>query len=191
MIGLFEESDIQESRFDDKGYLEDIVVAATWLAAVPGRVGGFIPRGACGLNGGDLDGCGALGLCGFAVGLGGSGLLGGSDGLYKGAEGFGLNNAGGGGKSFAGGVGGTVMFGPLRISPMFSSSPGGIPTLNSFSGSPPVPTKSIIATGDTSTHRGDVIWETNGICRAQQTRRRSVEASMREARGRDEGMYQH
>ncbi|EAQ87776.1 predicted protein [Chaetomium globosum CBS 148.51] len=75
---------------------------------------------------------------------------------------------------------------------MFSSSPeGGIPTLNSFSGSPPVPTKSIIATGDTSTHRGDAIWETNGICRAQQTRRRSVEASMREARGRDEGEQDH
>lgn len=163
-----------------------------WLAAVPGRVGGFIPRGACGLNGGDLDGCGTLGVCGFAVGLGGSGLVGGSDGLPRGVEGFSLARAGGGGKSFAGGVGGTVMFGPLLISPMLTSSANrGIPILNCFSGSPPVLVKSMMATGNTSTHRGDVIWETNGICRAQQTRRRLVEGSKREVRGRDEGMYQH
>jgi hypothetical protein len=75
---------------------------------------------------------------------------------------------------------------------MLSSSPGrDIPILNSFLTSPLVPVKSMIATGDTSTHRGDVIWETNGICRAQQTRRRLVEASKREVRGRDEGMHQH
>jgi hypothetical protein len=74
--------DVQESRFVEPGNLRTVDVAELWVAAVPGRVGGFIERGPCGLSGGRRVGGGSLGLSvdfcpGLVVGLGGNGRFGG------------------------------------------------------------------------------------------------------------------
>lgn len=114
-------------------------------------------------GGGALVGCGVLTLCDFfIVGGGGSGLLGGSEGVPMGLGDRDLNSAGGGGRSFAGGEGGTVMFGPRRIpSPVVVSSfpPNrDISSLISFAKSmsaSPGPS-GIITIEDISTRRGDV-----------------------------------
>jgi hypothetical protein len=78
LIRLFEAIVVQESRFVDPGNVREAGVRDVWVVAVPGLVGGFIARGACGhskraRDGGDLFEVAAD----FVTGLGGSGLFGG------------------------------------------------------------------------------------------------------------------
>jgi hypothetical protein len=160
-MGLLEAIDAHESRIVDPGNLRGTAVPRIWSDAVPGLVGGFMARGACGLSGGGRDGWGSFGLFGdFDTGLGGSGLFGGSDGLPIGLVEAGAVGAGGSGKSFAGGSGGIAIVGPLPALPIISCflalvSEGS--TLNSFSRSMSNVGQSTITTGGTSTHGGDAM----------------------------------
>jgi hypothetical protein len=78
LTGLFEAIDTQDSRLVEPGNLNGASVPDIWLADVPGLVGGFIARGACGLKGGGRAGGGTVGTSeDLGVGVDGSGLLGG------------------------------------------------------------------------------------------------------------------
>lgn len=151
MVGLLDTIEVQESRLVEPGNLmtgdaPEAWLAEVWLAAVPGRVGGFMVRGPCGLAGGRRDGGGSLGLPAvFVGGGGGNGLFGGRDGLLKWGDGYSFRGTGRLGGSFAGGVGGTVMFGRRSMSRSKPSLPPGRekPSLNSFSRSIPSPTESM------------------------------------------------
>jgi hypothetical protein len=139
LIGLLvEATDVHDNRF-----VEPVILGAEEVAgdaAVPGLVGGFIPRGAWGRSGAGLKGGGRLGASDDVstvkvVGLGGNGLFGGADELLlPGLDPSKFNGGGLFGASFAGGVGGTAHlltpFSSCRASSMpissrfrFSSSP--------------------------------------------------------------------
>jgi hypothetical protein len=142
---LLEAMDPHDNRFVEPATLDPCD------AAVPGLVGGFIPRGACGLSCTGRSGGGLFGASGElvfnrdvstfnAVGLGGSGLVGGSNGggsdeLVPGLDPCTFNGAGLIGRSFAGGVGGTASIGPFTSRlVMISLGPGrASSTSNSFS----------------------------------------------------------